>query len=596
VTAIDRDRRLSEEDAQLDRLEYANYLELGVAGISLTKQVLALTPKFKLGGSGFGGSPHIVAETGLDNLVHALDAASQNASALAQWASRASNMSSITANFKRRDEEWDFQAEQAAIEIEALEKQIEAALLRIAIAERELENQELQIEQNRETDEFMRMKFTNQELYSWMVDQISTIYFQSYQLAYDMAMRAQRAYQYELADYDASFINFGYWDSLKKGLLAGEQLHYDLRRMESAYFEANRREYELTKHISLLQLNPAALIQLRETGSCEIDIPEVLFDLDYPSHFLRRIKAVGLTIPCVTGPYTTVNCTLTLLNNHIRVSTERPGDAYAGFDDDRFISNVGGDQSIATSTAREDSGLFEFNFRDERYLPFEGAGAAGRWRLELPAEYRQFDYDTIADVVLHLRYTARDGGAAFKDAVGNLIDAAVNQLADAVNQSGVFQFISLKHEYGTAFHKFLNPVGVDDHSMSISLSKQHFPHLFQRKDIDIQNVIVFVKLRDASLYNNNNPLVLTISRADGSERDQSLVTAGTELGGLAHATYAQLNGTILDDEDWLFTIKSANVQNLPADLKQTVSINGASVERVKADEVEDIGILIQYTV
>jgi hypothetical protein len=30
---------------------------------------------------------------------------------------------------------------------------------------------------------------------------------------------------------------------------------------------------------------------------------------------------------------------------------------------------------IATSTAQNDAGVFEFNFRDERYMPFEGAGA-----------------------------------------------------------------------------------------------------------------------------------------------------------------------------------------------------------------------------
>jgi hypothetical protein len=35
-------------------------------------------------------------------------------------------------------------------------------------------------------------------------------------------------------------------------------------------------------------------------------------------------------------------------------------------------------QSIATSHAQNDSGMFELNFRDERYLPFEGAGAISR--------------------------------------------------------------------------------------------------------------------------------------------------------------------------------------------------------------------------
>ena len=109
-------------------------------------------------------------------------------------------------------------------------------------------------------------------------------------------------------------IQFGYWDSLKKGLLAGEQLYMDLKRMEMAYADSNVREYEITKNISLVLLNPLALIALKETGQCVIDLPEALFDTDYPGLYMRRIKSVSLTIPCVTGPYTSVNCTLTLLS------------------------------------------------------------------------------------------------------------------------------------------------------------------------------------------------------------------------------------------------------------------------------------------
>ncbi len=103
-------------------------------------------------------------------------------------------------------------------------------------------------------------------------------------MTYDIAKQAEKAFRHELGleDKDTNFIQFGYWDSLKKGLLSGEKLHHDLRRMEMAYLEKNKREYELTKHISLALLNPYALLQLRETGECYLNIPEVLFDLDHP--------------------------------------------------------------------------------------------------------------------------------------------------------------------------------------------------------------------------------------------------------------------------------------------------------------------------
>jgi hypothetical protein len=52
-------------------------------------------------------------------------------------------------------------------------------------------------------------------------------------------------------------------------------------------------------------------------------------------------------------------------------------------------------------------------------------------------EFRSFDYGTISDLVLHLRYTARDGGES----------ARIAALA-AVPKHAVFsQLMSLKHEF-----------------------------------------------------------------------------------------------------------------------------------------------------
>jgi receptor-binding and translocation channel-forming TcA subunit of Tc toxin len=39
-----------------------------------------------------------------------------------------------------------------------------------------------------------------------------------------------------------------------------------------------------------------------------------------------------------------------------------------------------------------------------------------RWRIELPIDTNAFDFNTLADVVLHLKYTAREGGAILRNA------------------------------------------------------------------------------------------------------------------------------------------------------------------------------------
>ena len=133
---------------------------------------------------------------------------------------------------------------------------------------------------------------------------------------------------------------------------------------------------------------------------------------------MRRMKSVSLSIPCVTGPYTGVNCTLTLVKGSVRHSNALRNGQYARdaeSDDARFTDSYGAIQSIVTSSGQNDSGLFETNLRDERYLPFEGAGVISTWRIELPTAFRQFDYETISDVILHLRYTAREGGELLRE-------------------------------------------------------------------------------------------------------------------------------------------------------------------------------------
>ena len=37
--------------------------------------------------------------------------------------------------------------------------------------------------------------------------------------------------------------------------------------------------------------------------------------MDYPGHYLRRLKSVSLRIPCVLGSHTSLNCTLRLLEH-----------------------------------------------------------------------------------------------------------------------------------------------------------------------------------------------------------------------------------------------------------------------------------------
>lgn len=563
----------AKERLHLQKLESARKWQTIGQGLELGAGALSLIPELDTGVSGPFGSPVVKARFGGSNLSSAVQVASRAMSLKASIETHEATKASIRGGFDRRMDDWMFQAEQAEKDIEHIEKQISAAEIRRAMAEQDLETHDLQTENAKEVDTFMRDKFTNKQLYTWMVSQLSTIYFQSYQMAYDLAKRAEKAFQHEIGDPNVSFVQFGYWDNLKKGLLSGEKLHYDLKRMETAYYDQNKREYEITKHISLAMLYPEALVMLKETGACCFNLPEAIFDLDYPGHYMRRIKSVSLTIPCVTGPYTNVSCTLVLQNNRIRQTTDtEPEYAWQDPDDPRFSYDVGGIQSIATSSAREDSGLFELNFRDERYLPFEGAGAISSWCIELPTEFKQFDYDTISDVVIHVQYTARDGGGNFKDTVKDHLINALNDMVVKDDKTGLFRLFSVKREFPNEWHQFLYSTG-SEQKMELDLSKERFPFQFKDKKIQIKQLVLFIKLKDGTQYDENSPLKLSVVE-DGTTKDdeRDLTIIDGTLGNLPHAEW-NYNGSPKNPGKWLLEVKSGTL-----------------------DIVEDIGILCWYSV
>jgi len=428
-------------------------------------------------------------------------------------------------SFDRRRREWVFQSNLAAAEINQIYKQLRAAQLREAIAEQELTSHRKQMEHAEEIERFLNGdgtqpngKVTNQALYAFQKREIRGMYAQCFQLAFDTAKKAERALQHELGDPSLTYLQFGYLAG-KEGLLAGEKLYLDVKRMEMAYLELNRREYELTKHVSLLQVDPLALIQLRTTGRCTVKLEESLFDMDGPGHYFRRIKNVAVSIPCVAGPFTSVNCTLTLLKSSIRTTATVGDEDYARTDgeDSRFSDYFGSLQSIVTSSAQNDSGLFETNLRDERYLPFENSGVISEWQLQLPAnpsvgEPAQFDYDTISDVILHIRYTAREGGESLRRAAAADLKARI----DAASALGSTRLFSLRHEFPSAWAAFkAAPVVGDMQPLSITLTPQHFPFWSKPRPNEQRTVVeaeLLVRAKDkdsvevAGLDDNSAPI------------------------------------------------------------------------------------------
>jgi hypothetical protein len=142
--------------------------------------------------------------------------------------------------------------------------------------------------------------------------------------------------------------------------------------------------------------------------------------------------------------------------------------------------------TIATSTAQNDAGVFEFSFRDERYLPFEGAGAVSEWELRLPGSFRPFDYQSITDVILHVSYTAEYDGL-FRENV----EGANGQILAVLTSTLLARAFSLRQDFSTAFHRLLHsPVGTP---VEISIDSRFVPFFLQGRELAVRDAWLLLR-------------------------------------------------------------------------------------------------------
>lgn len=385
-----------------------------------------------------------------------------------------------SAQYVRRELEWDLQKNIAGNQMKEIKAQIKANEYALNAAKGEAVVNQAQIQQTQEVYDFLKTKFTNEELYQWLSGQLSTIYFQMYQLAWTLATGAQAALQYETNITD-TYLNGAAWNSVYQGLTAGDALTLSLQQMENAYIARNNRKLQIRKTWSMRQNDPQALVALINEGNCRFDINELSYDLDFPGHYNRKIKSVSITIPAVVGPYQNIHATLTQTGNAVCVKADIDAVKYllgvttsAPEAGGTLRVNWNPNQEIAISTGINDAGVFQVNFNDEQYLPFEGTGAVSSWNLKIPQAANAFSLRSISDVIVTIDYTAEDGGSTFA--------TEVTQQQPLINYQG-YQYLSMRQLYNAAWFNFCNNPDGNVFSLPFELVEKMYPANLQQGSI-----------------------------------------------------------------------------------------------------------------
>ncbi|WP_137762165.1 neuraminidase-like domain-containing protein [Nissabacter sp. SGAir0207] len=331
--------------------------------------------------------------------------------------------------YKRRSEEWEIQSQQAQDEISVIDRQLDALAVRRQAANTSLKLAQAQQKNLSNTLNFLSSRFTRAELYSWLCGQISALYYQAYDAVLALCMTTEACWQYEMGDITTRFIQTNAWNDSYRGLLVGETLQLNLHQMESAWLGRNTRRLELTKTVSLksLMADDNAWSQFISTGKIDFNLNEALYDADYPGHYLRQIKALSVTLPALIAPYQDICMMLTQTGSSVLLKPDVEGVKYLvdpkKGSSANVLKNPRASQQIAVSSGLNDAGVFELNFGDERYLPFEGTGAVSSWQIMFPnatSAKQKALLESLNDVIIQVHYTAKNGGENFSHSVMGL--------------------------------------------------------------------------------------------------------------------------------------------------------------------------------
>jgi Tc toxin complex TcA C-terminal TcB-binding domain/Putative peptidoglycan binding domain len=300
----------------------------------------------------------------------------------------------------------EFQIALGSVDVRVADAQASAALDGVLIATQDRAISAMRLEHAEAVAEFIARRFTGLPLYEWMSGVLQDVYRFFLQQAASMARLAEAQLAFERQEIPPPFIQGDYWAkpaSLaatggSRGLTGSARLLRDIYEMDQYAFRTDQRKLQLSKTISLARLDPLGFQRFRETGVMRFATPTRLFDQDFPGHYLRLIKRVRVSVVALIPPTEGIHATL---------STTGPSRVVqgAGFE---TVVVARGAESVALTSPRGSSGLFDLDSQPEMLVPFEHMGVDATWEFSMPKAANQFDYASIADVLLSIDYTALD--------------------------------------------------------------------------------------------------------------------------------------------------------------------------------------------
>ena len=409
------------EQQAMDMLSQAADYQVDAAGYSyIAFEILTAMAAIETGAAasaafvpGGGSTALQLAGSAASHASGALSSLSSRFGSLAGAASSRASILGTRASYERRTQEWTFQENLSQKDVEIAGQQIQISNDRVEITTQEKVIAELQNSNAKDTIEFLTTKFTSIKLYDWMSDILERVYRFFLQQATAMAQLAENQLAFERQEVPPSYIQADYWNAPsdstgssnlnspapdRKGLTGSARLLQDIYQLNQYAFNTNKRKLQLSKTFSLASLAPAEFQRFRETGVMIFSTPMEMFDRDFPGHYLRLIHRVRISVIALIPPTQGIHATLTSSGLSRTV---------IGPDVFQTVSIRRDPEFVALTSPANSTGMFELeSLQPDMLFPFEGNGVDSTWEFRMPKAANQFDYRTIANVLITIEYTA----------------------------------------------------------------------------------------------------------------------------------------------------------------------------------------------
>jgi hypothetical protein len=211
------------------------------------------------------------------------------------------------------------------------------------------------------------------------------------------------------------------------------------------------------------------------------------------------------------------------------------------------------------------------------------------WRLELPRTFRQFDYRTISDAIVHIRYTARDGGEPLRKAAVDSLTAALKAMELDQGKVGLFRSFTGRTQFPDGWQRFLAkpPDEAGPQRLELLLTADRFATFVADRQLKVDSAVVFVVLEKGVPYSASDKLQFTLrTPGAGQQKTVALDVVPTVLGGLPAkpATFSPAVA-LSPTQPWQLDLVA-----VPVALR-----SDPAVARIDPKKVRDVGLLCHYT-